>query len=89
MAFKALLNSRLLGSTKSAIDRRKEILRILDENGPKDIAQIIDFLREKPAYKNLNKKSHMTQIKNDVEYLRALNLIAEFEREYYLVNQFF
>ncbi len=87
--FEAILNSRTLGVTKKAIDRRVNILRLLNERGDMDIAEIIDALKEFPEYSYLNKKSHMTQIKLDVEYLRDMNLLNVQDYRYYLIYNFF
>ena len=83
----SMLNSKLLGSTTDAVNRRKDILRILDETRALTVAEIIDELKKKEAYSHLKKRSHITQIKNDVEYLRGLNIIHEFDGKYYVVSQ--
>ena len=79
-----ITNSKIIGSTPDAIKRRGQIIQILGKHGAKDVAQIIDLLKESPEYAHLKKKSHITQIKNDVEYLRSMRLIHTQDRKYYL-----
>jgi len=74
--FSYTLNSRVLGITPRAIARRKEILKILGKKTDLGIADIIDELKKLPQYEFLNKKSHITQIKSDIEYLKSLKLIG-------------
>lgn len=86
MAFNDAINSRALAATVQAIQRRKDILKILKNGGTKDVAAIIDELN-KMGY-NLNKKSHMTQVKFDVEHLREMSLIGKIRNEYYISFDF-
>jgi len=81
--YKSVLSSHVLGTTNRAVERRQDILRVLDTQGAKTTAELIDSLKEKGEYKHLRKKSHLTQIKSDVEFLRSLNLIDEDHRKYY------
>jgi prenyltransferase beta subunit len=81
----SMLNSKLLGSTNDAVNRRKDILKILDETRALTVAEIIDELKKKEIYSHLKKRSHITQIKNDVEYLKSLNIIYEFDGKYFIV----
>jgi len=81
--YKSILDSRILGITDKAVERRKEILRILTEQGEKDCAEIIDALKEIPRYQTLNKRSHMTQIKADIYFLRTLKVIQVTESDKY------
>lgn len=82
VCIKDLLNSKAIAATKEAIRRRRDIIKILLK-GKKDVAGIIDELN-KIGY-NLNKKSHITQIKFDVEHLREMNLIEKVGNEYFVV----
>jgi len=81
--YRNVLNSRALGVTEQSRIRRKDILKALEE-GDKEIAQIIDFLKKDSRYDHLNKKSHITQIKSDVEYLRSIKLIGKIRNRYYI-----
>ena len=85
---RSMLDSKALGSTKAAIMRRKEILRILSEEGPGDTAEVIDKLKPLPEYAHLSKKSHITQIKNDLDYLRDINLVSLVRGRYAVVKDF-
>ncbi|MEM4247670.1 MAG: hypothetical protein QXH80_00180, partial [Candidatus Nanoarchaeia archaeon] len=78
--------SRILGITDKAVERRKEILKILSEQGEKDCAEIIDALKEMPRYQSLNKRSHLTQIKADIDFLRSLNAIYVTENDKYFTT---
>ena len=73
----------------SAVDRRIKIINILSKEGEMGVAEVIDALREFDEYKNLNKKSHMTQIKLDLEYLREANLVGAHDYNYFLVYDLF
>ena len=46
MLIKDMLDSKILGSTSRAIERRKEIIKILSEIGDRDVAGIIDELKK-------------------------------------------
>jgi hypothetical protein len=81
----SVLNSEFLGATSDAISRRKDILKILSASGQKDIAGIIDSLKENEAYAELNKRSHMTLVKNDMDHLRSVSLVFESEGKYFVV----
>lgn len=83
LCYKNVLNSRALGVTKQSRERRKDILISLEE-GNKEIAKIIDYLKQDKKYEHLNKKSHITQIKSDVEYLRSIKLIGKLTNKYYI-----
>jgi hypothetical protein len=78
------LNSKALGTTSKAVERRKEMLRILAKGGVMDIAAIIDELKKLPDYAGLSKKSHITQIKSDLEYLRDIHLVSKTKYEYFV-----
>lgn len=82
--YKSVVDSRILGTTLRAIQRREDIIKALDERGPLDVAQIIDVLKENEAYQHLKKKSHLTQIKSDVEFLKDLKVVQEGNHKYYL-----
>jgi hypothetical protein len=82
-----ITDSRVLGITPNAIERRKEILRALYETGELEPAQIIDELKKLPRYQILKKKSHLTQIKADIEYLRLMNAIYENEGRYFATHR--
>ncbi len=80
-----VLDSKILGTTINAVDRRKEILKILSDGKTRDVAAVLDSLKELPTYSNLNKKHHMTQIKGDLEHLRKINLVNKIRNEYFVV----
>ncbi|MDP6845758.1 MAG: terpene cyclase/mutase family protein [Candidatus Nanoarchaeia archaeon] len=84
MSHQSILTSKVLGTTLRAIKRRLEIVSILNEKGTLGVAEIIDNLREIDEYKYLKKKTHLTQIKSDVEYLKEINIVHEGEQGYYL-----
>ncbi len=84
MTYQSVLTSKVLGTTPRAIKRRLEIVSILNQSGTLVVADIIDSLREVDEYKYLKKKTHLTQIKSDVEYLKEIKLIHEDERGYSL-----
>ena len=85
---RSMLDSKALGSTKAAIMRRKEILRTLSKEGPGDTAEVIDRLKPLPEYAHLRKKSHITQIKNDLDYLKDVNLVSMVRGRYAVVKDF-
>jgi len=85
---RSMLDSKALGSTKAAIMRRKEILRTLSKEGPGDTAEVIDRLKPLPEYAHLRKKSHITQIKNDLDYLKDINLVSLVRGRYAVVKDF-
>lgn len=80
-----IINSKVLGTTKAAIKRRKEILKILSNEGSKEVAEILDSLKQNPYYAYINKKSHLTQIKSDVEFLKDLKLVNKIYQKYFIV----
>jgi len=82
---KSALTERMLGSTFDSVLRRKDILQILSVKGELTIADIIDALKENKRYEHLNKRSHITLIKNDIDYLRSLNLVYEQDNKYFVV----
>lgn len=84
MSHKSILTSKVLGTTPRAINRRIEIVNILNNTGTLAVADIIDNLREIDTYNYLKKKTHLTQIKSDVEYLKDIKIIHEDEQGYYL-----
>ena len=84
-ALKNTVDSKVLGTTINAIDRRRKIIEILKDGKLRDIAAIIDELRKYKEYSYLNKKHHMTQIKSDVEFLRNIKLITQIGHEYTVV----
>ena len=84
MSFQSILNSKILGTTSRAISRRIEIINILNKNKSLVTAEIIENLQELEEYKYLKKKTHLTQIKSDVEYLKDIKLIYELNGEYIL-----
>ncbi len=79
----SVMTSRILGTTRRAVERRKNIIHILSTQGSKNVAEIIDALKEKEEYGYLRKKSHLTQIKSDVEFLKDLNIIQQQGYKYY------
>jgi hypothetical protein len=84
MNYQAVLTSKVLGTTHRAVTRRIEIINILNKNNSLATADIIDKLQELKEYKYLKKKTHLTQIKSDVEYLKDIKLIYELNGEYIL-----
>ena len=50
---------KILATTPSAIKRRKIILNLLENEGEKDTADIIDGLKRLEGYKGLHKRSHL------------------------------
>jgi prenyltransferase beta subunit len=82
----SLLNSNILGSTQDAVARRKHIINILSKVGQLGVAEILDELKKNKAYEHLNKRAHMTLIKNDLEYLKSLSLISEQENKYFVIE---
>jgi len=81
--YSSVVNSQMLGTTSRAVKRRIDILKILNEQGAKTTAEIIDSLKQLEQYKSLSKKSHLTQIKSDVDFLRHLKLINEHRHKFY------
>ena len=79
-----ILSSKALGSTQSAVNRRIAIIKILSKEGTKDVAEVIDSLKDIKEYSNINKKAYMTQIKLDLEYLRDANFVSKFGNTYYM-----
>lgn len=84
-SIKSAITDRMLGATFDAVMRRKDILKTLSDIGQLDIAGIIDALKENPKYQHLNKRSHMTLIKNDLDHLKSLNLVFEQDNKYFVV----
>lgn len=82
--FYQMAGSRSLGSTSSAVERRRNIISILANEGPKDVSGIIDSLKKNKKYAYLNKKAYMTQIKLDLEYLRSIKIIHKKEHKYFV-----
>jgi len=82
ICIKDLLSSKAIAATPSAIKRRRDIIKILMKH-TLDVAGIIDKLNQMGYH--LNKKSHMTQIKFDVEHLREMNLIDRIKNRYFVV----
>jgi len=85
---KRVFESRFLGITKKAVERRKRILQILADHPALDVAEVIDELKKIKTYENLNKKTHLTQLKSDLEYLRSLNLVYLKNYKYYTTFDF-
>jgi prenyltransferase beta subunit len=86
--FRSILRSNILGSTAEAVRRREEILKILSAQGELGVAGIIDELKKDKRYANLNKRAHMTLVKNDADYLRSINLVFEQNNKYFTVMNF-
>lgn len=80
--YKNILKSRALGVTQKARRRRIDVLKALEE-GNKEVAEIIDFLKYEKGYAHLNKKSHITQVKSDAEYLRSIKVIGKEGNKYF------
>ncbi|MBS3152898.1 terpene cyclase/mutase family protein [Candidatus Woesearchaeota archaeon] len=78
---------KILATTSSAVKRRKIVLEILENEGEKDTADIIDALKRLEGYKGLHKKSHLAQIKNDMDALLNLGFVEEHNRKYFLVKK--
>ncbi len=83
----SIINSKALGSTRSAVKRRREIIIILGKNKTMDPAEIIDELRKQEEYSKLNKKHHITQIKADLEHLYNINLAGKTRDDYFLIRK--
>jgi len=81
----AALTSNMLGSTADSIQRRIEIIKILSRIDMLGMAEIIDALKENPKFAHLNKRSHMTLIKNDLDYLKSLHLVFEDDNYRYFI----
>ncbi|RME77761.1 hypothetical protein D6774_03415 [Candidatus Woesearchaeota archaeon] len=81
------LLERSLATTEAATQRRKTILDILSSHSALDCAQVLDALKEFNTYKHLNKRSHLAQIKNDLDALVKLGLVHEHRRRYFLVRK--
>src|SRR3989338_6813820 len=81
------LLDKILATTSSAVKRRKTILNILENEGEKDTADIIDALKRLDGYKVLHKRSHLAQIKNDMDALVNLGFVEEKNRKYFLVKK--
>ena len=88
MLITGMLDSKAMGSTKDAIRRRRDILKALSEGGPGDTAEVIDRLKLRPEYEHLSKKSHITQIKADLDYLKDINLVSLVRYRYAVVKDF-
>lgn len=80
------LLDKILATTPSAVKRRKIILNILEDEGEKDTANIIDDLKRFEGYKSLHKRSHLAQIKNDMDTLVNLGFVEQYNRKYFLVR---
>src|SRR3989338_5174510 len=78
------LLDKILATTSSAVKRRKVILEILENEGEKDTADIIDALKRLEGYKGLDKKTHLTEIKNDMDAILNLGFEEEHNRKYFL-----
>ncbi len=83
----SLSNSKLLGTSAGAIERRKIILHLMSDGKLRDVAQVIDELKKYDDYSHLNKKYHLTQVKNDLSHLADLSLITLNKRKYFMVSQ--
>lgn len=83
-ALKSLLRSKALGSTANAVRRRSLLLKILAEKPDCTVADLIDELRTWPEYEYLKKKSHITQIKADLDHLAELGLVQEGNFRYFV-----
>jgi len=86
MLLRSMLNTKALGSTKDAIKRRQDILCMLSRWGSADSAEVIDRLKMRPEYSGLSKKSHITQIKADLDYLAEINLVSRVRGRYALIR---
>ncbi len=82
-----MIMDKILATTTSAVKRRKLILSIMEKEGSKDTAAIIDALKNLEGYRGLHKRSHLAQIKNDMDALVNLNFIEENGRNYFLVRK--
>ncbi len=81
----ALANA--LGTKIEVKERRADIYTILEEEGRMDPAGVIDELKRRNSdkYSNLKKRSHITLIKLDLEFMRHLGLLAESNSKYLIV----
>jgi len=89
MTISKMFDSKILGSTINAIDRRKDIISVLLNNGAKDVAAVIDELKKQEKYNYLNKKHHITQIKSDMEYLKDIKIVDKIYDLYFICTDFF
>jgi len=88
MSIEEIIDSKLLGNSNSIIKRRREILKILSEEGEKTVAEVIDSLKMLPAYSHLNKRAHMTQIKLDLSHLNQVKLVNKIKDVYFVTINF-
>ena len=83
-----ITKSKALGTTHEAAKRRIAIVKILSDEGSKDVAGMIDSLKRLSEYSRFNKKSYMTQTKLDLEYLKDIKLINKKDNTYFIVYNF-
>ncbi len=81
----AIMNA--LGTKAEVKERRADIYEILEEGGRMDPASIIDELKRgyPERYSHLKKRSHITLIKLDLEFMRHLGLLAESNSKYLII----
>ncbi len=79
------VNSNILGHSMRSIQRRKDILKIITTEGEKDVAEIIDALRRLESYAYISKRSHYTQIKADMVFLKGANIVGQRGEKYFAV----
>ena len=74
--------------TKSEVrSRRDDIYLILLKEGGMDPASIIDKLKETypEKYRHIKKRSHLTMIKLDLEFMRHLGVLSEANSKYFII----
>ncbi len=80
----SVMNS--LGTKLEVKERRKDIYNILLESSGLDPAAVIDKLKERNSrYNYLKKRSHLTLIKLDLEYMKHMGLLAESNSRYFVI----
>ena len=81
----SVMNS--LGTKFEVKARRQDIYNLLLDHGGLDPARIIDLLKEKypTKYNHLKKRSHLTLIKLDLEYMRHMGLLGEYNSRYFII----
>ncbi len=84
IVLKSLLASKALGSTSKAIRRRNHLLNILARKQYCTTADLIDELKTMPEYEYLKKKTHITQIKADLDHLAEIGLVQEDNGKYFV-----
>ena len=82
-----LILKNSFGTKIEVRERRDDIYYILLDKGGLDPASIIDELKKRnpEKYKHIKKRSHLTMIKLDLEFMRHLGLLAESNSRYFII----